>query len=101
MVRSFLAEVAQAYRATIRDQGAQWALSNISDDLAAVLRAAHDAAERVVTLAQTEAAEARTRAEAEAKGILSDAEAYATSVREDADEEARSEERRVGKEWSH
>jgi DivIVA domain-containing protein len=89
LVRSFLAEVAQGYRATIRDQGAQWALANISDDLAAVLRAAHDAADRVVAIAETEAAEARTRAEAEAKGIIADAESYATKAREEADAEAR------------
>jgi DivIVA domain-containing protein len=89
LVRSFLAEVAQAYRATIRDQGAQWALANISDDLAAVLRAAHDAADRVIAMAEMQAAEMRTRAEAEAKGIVGDAEGYATKIRDEADDEAR------------
>jgi DivIVA domain-containing protein len=72
-VRSFLAEVAAAYRATIRDQGAQWALSNISDDMAAVLRAAHETAEKVLAQAETQADELRSRAEAAA--ALRDSEA--------------------------
>jgi DivIVA domain-containing protein len=88
LVRHFLADVAQAYRATIRDQGAQWALANISDDMAAVLRAAHDAADKVVALAEQEAAEVRLKAEAEAESILADADGYSTKVREDADTEA-------------
>lgn len=87
-VRAFLVEVAAAYRATIRDEGAQWALHNISDDLAAVLRAAHGAAEKVLAAAEAEAAELRAKAAIEAEVIRRDAERYAEQTRSDADAEA-------------
>jgi DivIVA domain-containing protein len=87
-VRAFLAEVAAAYRATIRDEGAQWALHNISDDLAAVVRAAHAAAEKVLASAEDEAEACRTKAEIEAGVIRHEAEVYAERARSDADAEA-------------
>jgi len=87
-VRAFLVEVAAAYRATIRDEGAQWALHNISDDLAAVLRAAHGAAEKVLASAEAEAAERRAKADIEAAVIRREAEEYAEQTRADADAEA-------------
>lgn len=86
-VRVFLNDVSRAYRSTIRDQGAQWALANISDDLAAVLRAAHDAADRVVAQAEAEATEIEARADAQARAILVDANAYGSKTRTSADDE--------------
>lgn len=99
-VRRFLVEVAAAYRATIRDQGAQWALANISDDLAAVLRAAHNAAEKVMTHAEADAAEVRQKADREADTrlaaaevesiqLLRDTRGEAETLRHEAEEQAR------------
>jgi DivIVA domain-containing protein len=87
-VRRFLVEVAAAYRATIRDQGAQWALANISDDLAAVLRAAHNAAEKVMTHAEADAAEVRQEADHEADTRLAAAEVESIQLLRDARGEA-------------
>ncbi len=84
LVREFLAEVAAAYRATIRDSGAQWALEHVSSDMAAVLRAAHDAAEKVLAQAETEANEVRDRTRAEADAELAEASAALVRAEEEA-----------------
>jgi DivIVA domain-containing protein len=67
-VRAFLKQAANAYRATIRDGGAEWALSNVSDDLAGLMRVAHDTAQKVIDSTEAEAAETRARADAYSAG---------------------------------
>ena len=79
-VRAFLEDVSKAYRATIRDGGAEWALQNVNDDMAAVLRAAHVTAEGVLSTAEAEAAKIRVDAKTQAAVVRVDAENDAKSV---------------------